>query len=86
MKLNKNYIVKNVLDSDILVDIKSNFNGVIKLNKTSKDIIELTEKGYNRQQIIDELFNKYDVDKESLIKDVDSFINKMLEKGIFIDE
>lgn len=82
MKLNSNYLIKNVLDSDILIDLKSNFNGVIKLNKTSKDIINLVIKGYERQQIIDELTNKYNVDKETLTNDVNSFINEMINKGI----
>ena len=82
MKLNSNYLIKNVLDSDILIDLKSNFNGVIKLNKTSKDIINLVIKGYDRQRIIDELTNKYNVDKETLTNDVNSFINEMINKGI----
>lgn len=82
MKINKNYVIKHVLDSDILIDIKSNFNSVIKLNKTSKQICELINKGLNRQQIINELVNKYDIDKDTLKKDVNKFIDEMIDKGI----
>lgn len=86
MKLNDSYVIKSVLDSYILVDIKSNFNGVIKLNKTSKDICELIDKGLNKDEIIDTLLNKYDIDEKELTKDVNDFINEMVEKGIFINE
>lgn len=86
MKINSNYVIKNVLDSYILVDIKSNFDGVIKLNKTSKDICELINEGLNRKEIINKLFDKYNIDLNTLEKDVNEFIDEMLNKGIFIDE
>lgn len=86
MKLNSNYVIKNVLDSYILVDIKSNFDGVIKLNKTSKDICELVNEGLDKESIIDRLYEKYEINKDELNKDINNFINEMIEKGIFIDE
>ena len=86
MKINSNYVIKDVLDSYILVDIKSNFDGVIKLNKTSKDICELVNEGFNRKEIINKLFDKYNIDIKILEKDVNEFIDEMLNKGIFINE
>ena len=86
MKLKSDYVIKNVLDSYLLIDIKSNFDGVIKLNKTSKDICELVSKGFNRQEIVNALFNKYETNKDELSRDINEFIDDMLKKGIFIDE
>lgn len=86
MKLSKNYIIKHILDSDILVDVKSNFNGVIKLNKTSIDIIDCINMGMSINEIIDYLDNKYDIDRETLINDTNEFINDCLNKGIFIND
>lgn len=86
MKINKDYVYKHVLDSDILIDLKSNINGVIKLNKTSLDIYELVSKNYNKEEIINYLLNKYDSDINTITKDVDNFISDMIDKGIFIDE
>lgn len=85
MKLNSKYVVKNVLDSDILIDIGSIVNSVIKLNKTSKDVVELVIKGLNREAIVDSLYEKYNVDMKTLNNDINSFIDEMLNKGIFID-
>lgn len=86
MKLNKNFIIKHVLDSDIIIDLKSNFDGVIKLNKTSKRIIEYIEQGLDRNEIINKLLDIYEVDKESLINDTNLFIDDLLDKGIIVDE
>lgn len=80
MKINKNYSIKYILDSNILIDIKSNY--VVKLNKTSKDICDLINEGLDRKQIIDKLVYKYDVEEETITKDVNEFIDMMIEKGI----
>lgn len=86
MKLNKNYIIKHVLDSDVLININSNFDGIIKLNKTSKDICLYVQKNMKVDEIIKELSKKYDIDIHILEKDVNDFINDMIKKGIFIND
>lgn len=83
MKLNSEYILKNALDSDILVN-KNDSNFIIKLNNTSKDIIDFVNDGKNRDEIVELLIHKYSIDKETIKKDVDDFIKTMLEKNIFI--
>lgn len=85
MIISDKYVLKHVLDSDILVDIKSNFNGVIKLNKTSKEIYEFIKEGKNIEEIVDILSKKYDVDKSVVSKDVNEVVEEMLKKGIFIN-
>lgn len=86
MKLNKNYIIKHVLDSDVLININSNFDGIIKLNKTSKDICLYVQNNMKVDEIIKELSKKYDIDIHILEKDVNDFINDMIKKGIFIND
>lgn len=85
MKVNENYILKEALDSNILINI-NNSNLIIKLNDTSSDIFNFVKSGKSKEEIIDLLLSKYNIDKDSLIKDVDSFINEMLEKKIFIND
>lgn len=85
MIISDKFVLKHVLDSDILVDIKSNFNGVIKLNKTSKEIYEYVQDGKSIEEIIDILSNKYNIDKTIVTKDVNEFVEEMLKKGIFIN-
>ena len=86
MKVNSDYVLKHALDSDILVNIKNNGNFIIKLNETSKDIFNYVKSGKNKEEIIELLLKDYSTDKKTLIKDVDAFINEMLEKKIFIND
>ena len=86
MKINNDYVLKHALDSDILVNIKNNGNFIIKLNSTSKDIFNYIKDGKAKEEIIDLLSKDYDISKDTLINDVDSFINEMIEKKIFIND
>lgn len=86
MKINNNYVIKKVLDSDVLININSNTDDIIKLNKTSKDICDCVSKNMNIEEIVDYLLDKYDVEKDILKNDVDYFMKEMIHKGIFIDD
>lgn len=86
MRINSDYVLKHALDSDILVNIKNNGNFIIKLNDTSKDIFNYVKDGKNKEEIIELLLKDYDVNKETLIKDTESFIKEMIEKKIFIND
>lgn len=86
MKLNKSYVLKHVLDSDVLIDLNSDFEGIIKLNKTSKDICECVIKHMKKDEIVNTLSLKYDINIGTLKKDIYEFIDKMVKKGIFIDD
>lgn len=86
MRVNSNYVLSNVLNSYILVNVKSNLNSVIKLNKTSKDVFDCVSKGMEHDEIVASLLNKYDVDEKVLIKDVDEYIEDMVNKGIFLED
>lgn len=86
MKINNNYVIKKVLDSDVIINIKSNTDDIIKLNKTSKDICDCVLNNMKIEEIVNYLLDKYDVDIDVAKKDVDNFVNEMIHKGIFIDE
>lgn len=86
MKVNKDYILKNVLNSYILINIKKNDNQVIKLNETSKDIFELINNGLSKEQIMPILNDKYDESLDNISRDFDNFVSEMKKTGIFIDE
>lgn len=85
MKIKDGIILKNVMDSYILIDVKNDFKGVIKLNKTSKDVFELIDDGYSILDIKEKLLSKYEVDKDTLDKDIDDVIERFKELNIIND-
>lgn len=86
MKINSDFVLKHALDSDILINVKNNGNYIIKLNETSKDIFNYVKNGKDKKEIIELLTKNYDINKETIAKDVDDFINEMIEKKIFIND
>lgn len=86
MKLNKDYIVKEVLGSKVLINLNNDSESIIKLNDTSFDIYNLLITNSSKEEIINNLLNKYDVDINTLEKDYDELIKEMINKGIIINE
>lgn len=83
MKLNNNYTIKKVFDSSILID-KRTSKYVIKLNETSEAIINLTLEGKNRSEIASILSKEYDIDLDTLVKDIDELLDMLISKEVLI--
>ena len=88
MKVKDGIAIRQVDDEYVLVDtgkIKPKFNGMIHLNETSKDIIDLlTKDDLSMDELIKKLLDIYDVDKETLEKEVANFIAQLKEVNIII--
>ena len=61
------------------------FNGVIKMNETSKIIYDAIKLEKEKQDIVDELINKYQNSNEDSILYVEEVVNKLKEIGVLID-
>lgn len=85
MKLNKNYAISNVMDNTILINIKDVNSSIIKLNETSKCIIEGIIDGLSKEEIINNMLNNYEIDKDALNKDFDNLIERLKRDNIIDD-
>ena len=61
------------------------FNGVIKMNETSKIIYDAIKSEKKKEDIVDELINKYQISNEDSILYVEEVVNKLKEIGVLID-
>lgn len=61
------------------------FNGVIKMNETSKIIYDAIKLEKKKEDIVDELINKYQISNEDSILYVEEVVNKLKEIGVLID-
>ena len=86
MKVNKDFVVSEILGNCVLINVQKKFKSIMKLNKTAKEVYDLLLEDKTIDEIINFLNNKYNVDKTIIEKDVNEVINKMLIKGILIDE
>lgn len=82
MKLKKEFIMREIAGEYYLVPVGEtvlSMNGLIALNEVAARIYQLLPEAKDENEIVEKLLQEYDVDRESLQKDVDAFIGKLKE-------
>jgi len=88
MKLNKNFILRQVAEHWIVLPLAEktvDFSGILTLNESGVLLWNALEKGGDRQSLVDALTSEYEVTAEKAAADVDAFIGKLVQAGC-IDE
>lgn len=88
MKLKKG-IVTNSIDGESFAiatgKMTKEFNGLIKNNSTASYIFELLKKEQTEDSIVAAMLEKYDVDEETVRKDVEELITLLKSKNLIED-
>ena len=58
------------------------FNGLITLNETALDIWNLLPEAEDEAAVVERMLGIYDIDRETLEKDVKAFLQELREAGI----
>ena len=88
MEIKDGFVVRDIMGQCVVVatgEASESFSGMIKLNDTGKDIWEGVAAGKSEEEIIDQIVEDYDVDKERAKDSVSKFIADMKDKGFIID-
>jgi len=59
------------------------FNGLINLSETGAFIWRGLAEGKNPEEILPEMLENYDVDRETAAKDMDDFLAQLRDAGIY---
>lgn len=80
MKLKNNFITHELGDDQIMIATgNTDFNGMVKSNKTAAFIINCLKEDTTKEEIISRMMNKYDADKKIIEADVDKILNVLYE-------
>ena len=89
MKIKDGYILREVAGSNIVVPVGTqvSFNGIMTLNDVGTFIWRMldSENGAEKQEIVDAILGEYDIDAETVDKDVDRFIIKLRANSLIED-
>ncbi len=80
MKLNENFILKNIAGTAVVVPVGEAVNdikGMITLNGPAEIIWKGLENGKNIDSIVEEIKSEYDAQEDVIRNDVDAFLNKL---------
>lgn len=81
MKLKDDFIVYNSGKEQMLISVSGAFNGMIKLNSSAGDIVELLKNDIEYKDVVEAMFNKYDADRADIENDVNSIISQLKQIG-----
>ncbi len=88
MKLNENFILKNIAGTAVVVPVGEavrDLKGMITLNGPAEIIWKGLESGKTIDSIIEEIKSEYDASEDVIRKDVDAFLNKLRTYKILED-
>ena len=89
MKLNENYVLKNVAGNDIVFYLGEDAlraDKIITLNETATFIWRLLEDGIStKEEIIKTILDKYEVGEEEAKKSVETFLSTLIENKILCE-
>ena len=88
MKLNENYILKNIAGTAVVVpggDAVNDNTGMITLNGPAEIIWKGLQNGKNIESIVEEIKSEYDASEDVIKNDVDAFLNKLRTYKILVD-
>ena len=80
MKLDKNFVLRRVVDNAVLVPFGQkmiDFNGMISLNKVGAFLAEKLQEETTLDALVTAVVEKYDVDAETATADVSRFLDEL---------
>ena len=80
MKLDKNFVLRRVVDNAVLVPFGQkmiDFNGMISLNKVGAFLAEKLQEETTHEALVAAVVEKYDVDAETAAADVSRFLDEL---------
>lgn len=88
MKLKNGFVVRSVGGKTVAVAVGATsrtFHGMITLNGTGKFIWDALEKETTEEKIVDALLEEYEIDRETAMRDVSLFVEKLREQGLILE-
>ena len=85
MKIKSGFVVREIAGQSIVValgEASKVFNGIIKLNETGRVMWDILSQGAQKEDVINKILSEYDIDRETVEKDVDSFVTTLKENNI----
>ena len=86
MKIKKGFVVRDIAGKSVVIalgEASKSFKGMIELNGVARVIGDLLAEGKESNEIVDAIVAEYDVDRETVVSDVDRFINELKGANVF---
>lgn len=85
MKVNSEYVMREIAGDTILIpigDTINNFNGLVILNELAKFIWEKMPQAKDEEELLNYILDEYEVDREVAKADLDEFLEMLKKENI----
>lgn len=85
MKIKSGFMLREIAGQSVVVPLGSRvveFNGIMTLSESGALLWRELEKGASIDEMVDVILSEYDVDRETARKDVEQFVQSMLDTSI----
>ena len=85
MKIADGFVLKKVADSYVVVPVGENvvdFTSMITINESGEFIWRQLLEDTDTETVADALCSEYEVDRETALKDVEAFVNILMDKKV----
>ncbi len=89
MRIKNGFVLREVAGQAMVIatgEASKDFHGMIKLNDTGKDIWQGLMDGLSKEQIVEQIQAKYEVEQAQATNDVNAFVQKMKEMEFLLDD
>ncbi len=85
MKLKKTFITHSTDKEQLMISSDGKFSGMVRSNRTAAEIIDILKGDVTREEIINKMLKKYEVDRVVLEADVDKVLTSLRNIGAIDD-
>ena len=85
MKIKKDFILRKVADSYVVVPVGKltlDFNGIINLNETGAFLFGLLQECAEREDLVEKMLEASDFSREKAAADIDIFLQKVRDADV----
>ena len=89
MKKNPDLILRSVAGEAVLIPtggMAAQFNGMINLNGVATFIWEQMDQVQSREELVQLILDRYEIDEETARKDVNGFLDTAIHVGYAVEE
>ena len=89
MKAKSGFVLRDVVGEKILMPVGDNitkFNGTVLLNTVSAFVWEKLQEPALKEDLLQAILDKFDIDKETASRDLDRLLDKFTELGILEED
>ena len=85
MKIKGTFVLRDIAGDTVIVPVGEtalSYNGMITTTRTGAVIWQELEKGCDRETIIQTLLDRFEIDRETVVKDTDAFLEQLEKAGL----